>query len=78
MAVSPTRAAELNFQKAGTAFVQVYAVGEGQLSDLKLLAGGLMDTVKGLQDLSAGLRATYQKLEEIEKLMKSPGGSPFR
>jgi hypothetical protein len=78
MAVSPTRAAESNFQKAGTDFVQVFAIGPGQLSDLKVLAGGLMSTVQGLQDLSVGLRATYQKLEEIEKLVKNQGGPQFR
>lgn len=76
MAESPTRSAESNFQKAGSSFIRTWVKSPGEeFAGLPFIGSGLQDMSNGLKDLSVAVRATYQKLEEIEKLIRSQGSS---
>lgn len=79
MSQSPTRAAEENFKRAGSYLITTWVNRTGDMLDTVITIGmGLSSIAVGLKDLSIGLRATYQKLEEIEALLKRQNGPPFR
>ena len=62
--MTPTENAEMSFRGATMNTVPG-----------KDLAGAINLIAQGLQHLSVGVRATYLKLEEIEKLLKGSPGS---
>jgi hypothetical protein len=79
MANSPTRLAETSFEWASVKFYLMGngSVGEGDTSRTSNWA--MAEMALGLRNLSIALRETYQKLEEMEKLMKQQqAGSSFR
>jgi hypothetical protein len=71
--------AEVGFEAAMGNFKA--AGGNG---DVRYLAFGLTQMAGGMKDLAVGIRATYQKLEDIEKLLRrtnsfgGPGGVSLR
>jgi hypothetical protein len=70
MAGSPTRDAEAACNTAYQFFFPIYTGGKS--GDLANLAMGLSQLANGIRHLSVGVRATYQKLEEIEKRLNMP------
>jgi hypothetical protein len=73
---SPTQEAEQYFQHANNWLFQVVQksiAGQDDSSAIPNIAMGLNNMAYGLGKLSVGLRATYQKLEEVERLLKQPG-----
>jgi hypothetical protein len=70
MAESPTREAEAACNTAYQFFYPIYTGGKS--GDLANLAMGLSQLANGIRHLSVGVRATYKKLEEIEKRLNMP------
>ena len=66
--VTPTHKAQGLFDVASLNFER--------MKDQTGLSLGLTQMVRGLKELSVGLRATYIKLEQIEALLKREGGMP--
>jgi len=80
MANSPTRLAERSFEGASVKF---YLMGNGNVGDgdtSRTSNWAMAEMAIGLMNLSVALRETYQKLEEMEKLMKKQqqAGPSFR
>jgi hypothetical protein len=76
MAETPTQSAEGHFRQVSEASTRLYMGNTSKESTA--LGIGLSHLGQGLADLSVGLRATYQKLDEIERLIKSLVGPTFR
>jgi len=72
MAETPTRSAEGHFRQVTEIAPRLYMGNTSK--EFTALGMGLSHLAQGLADLSVGLRATYQKLEEIEALIKPQGG----
>jgi hypothetical protein len=70
MADTPTQNAERNFDDANRFVFPVYAGNKS--GDMANLAMAISHLATGLKYLSIGLRATYQKLEDIEKRQNVP------
>ena len=70
MAESPTRDAEVACNAANQYFYPLYTGGKE--GDMANLAMGLSQLANRLRHLSVGVRATYKKLEEIEKRLSMP------
>jgi hypothetical protein len=65
----PTENAEEYFDRAGGFFAH-YAMAAQTGSDMALLSHGLANISRGLQQLSIGLRATYNEVEEVKRLLR--------
>ena len=70
MADTPTRDAEAACNTAYQFFYPLYTGGKS--GDMANLAMGLSQLANAVRHLSVGVRATYQKLEEIEKRQNMP------
>jgi hypothetical protein len=70
MADTPTQNAERNFDDANRFLFPVYAGNKS--GDIANLAMAMSHLATGLKQLSIGLRATYQKLEEMDKRQSIP------
>jgi hypothetical protein len=70
MAESPTRDAEIASNAANQYFFPLYTGGKE--GDMANLAMGLAQLANAIRHLSVGVRATYKKLEEIEKRVNLP------
>ena len=65
----PTENAEEYFDRAGSFFAH-YAMASPTGSDMALLSHGLANIARGLQYMSIGLRATYNEVEEVKRLLQ--------
>lgn len=63
---TPTEWAVTNFKAAASNFRNMSSTGALNSEIL-----GLIQLAQGLESLTVGLRATYMKLEQIEKLIKN-------
>jgi hypothetical protein len=70
MADTPTQHAQINFNDAYRDFMPLYMDNES--GDMHALGMGLSQLANGLNQLSKALRATYMKLEEIERKLNIP------
>ena len=70
MGDTPTQHAQMNFNDAYREFIPLYR--DNATPDMKALGMGLSQLANGLNQLSKGLRATYMKLEEIERKLNMP------
>jgi len=71
----PTVDAERYFNHANNwlfQIVQKSVDGKHDTHNIAHIAMGLTNMAYGLSNLAVGLRATYMKLEEIERLLKQP------
>ena len=68
MATTPTQRAEYHFGHAKTHFLNTMAGQDANIPEE--LRSGLEDMADGMKSLSAGLRATYQLLEEVQKMLQ--------
>ncbi len=71
--MTPTQQAESYLQTAIDNFYNASLTGRQQT-----VAPGLQQMAAAMKQMSVGLRATYQKLEELEALIKRPGGPTVR
>ena len=67
---TPTRMAEQDCYTAASYFYPVYTGGKE--GDMANLAMGLSQVANAIRHLSVGLRATYLKLDEIDKKLGGP------
>ena len=70
MGDSPTRDAQEACNAAYQFFLPLYTAGKS--GDMANLAMGLSQLANAIRHLSVGVRATYIKLEEIEKRLNMP------
>ena len=71
----PTEEAQRYFEHANMWLMEVVrAAMEGKNEPINTyhIAMGLTNMAYGMSHLSVGMRATYMKLEEIERLLKLP------
>lgn len=71
--MTPTQQAEWYLQTAVDNFNDATLTGRQQT-----IAIGLQQMAAGMKQMSVGLRATYKKLEDLEALIKRPGGPSVR
>jgi hypothetical protein len=71
---TPTESAEAWFRQANDAFRgsgHYSLTGKSDLAQIKVAEAG-MYLARGLGDLSIGLRATYQLLDEVKRMLQRP------
>jgi hypothetical protein len=68
--MKPTENAEYLFDRANSEAARVGHFGMSPEQDTKQLAKAISALAAGLYQLSIGLRATYNKLEEVKALME--------
>jgi hypothetical protein len=81
MASSPTQRADYYFAKAKTSISATLANADDDASIPMGLRSCLEDTIEGMSQLSAGLRATYKLLADVQKSLddiKKAQQSPTR
>jgi hypothetical protein len=68
MATTPTQRAEYYFSRAKNNFLSTLAGDDASIPEE--MRSGLQDMVDGMASLSAGVRATYTLLSEVQKTLQ--------